>query len=292
MHWIVVQGWVAVWVALVALQSLAVDSTLQYEAVDNNVSYASVQALPVLKPASIHRYGDAPQQFGELWLPAAKKQHPLLVFIHGGCWLNAFDIQHSHALSSALQSAGFAVWSLEYRRIGDPGGAWPGTFDDIRAGMQLIARLPDERIDKSRVLIAGHSAGGHLALWYGSEYSKLEDKPFELKGIVGLAPIVDVERYALGDNSCQKATPQLFHGGPAEFPQRYRRYNPVHLATAVNTEIIQGDADRIIPPAQFRQSLFPVTLLKGAGHFDMIHPGSPAFREFLQTAKRLSQYEH
>ena len=67
---------------------------------------------------------------------------PLVILIHGGCWLNSFDVNHSRPLATALSQAGFAVWSLEYRRTGDPGGGWPGTLEDIQLALTQLERFP------------------------------------------------------------------------------------------------------------------------------------------------------
>ncbi|MGI9204157.1 MAG: alpha/beta hydrolase family protein, partial [Woeseiaceae bacterium] len=88
--------------------------------------------------ARIH-YGDGALQFGDLRLPAGSGPHPVAVFIHGGCWLSAFDIAHSSKLTAAMARYGIATWSLEYRRVGDEGGGWPGTFQDVASGADHLA---------------------------------------------------------------------------------------------------------------------------------------------------------
>src|SRR4026209_857599 len=76
-------------------------------------------------------YGSGPLQFGNLRLPKRPGPHPIVVFIHGGCWLSQYDIAHAAAFEQAIADSGFAVWSIEYRRVGNEGGGWPGTFSDI-----------------------------------------------------------------------------------------------------------------------------------------------------------------
>ena len=107
---------------------LSAELALSAETELTNVSFSDVLAVPYREADLTHNYGENQFQFGQLWLPATTPARASLVLIHGGCWLNQFDIIHSHGLSSALADAGFAVWSLEYRRTGDEGGAWPGTF--------------------------------------------------------------------------------------------------------------------------------------------------------------------
>ena len=105
-----------------------------YETVAGDVEFSQVLALGWRDSDEKIFYGSDSFQFGELWLPgSALPSKGLIVFVHGGCWLNEFDITHTYPLSSALADAGYTVWSLEYRRIGDEDGGWPGTYEDIQA---------------------------------------------------------------------------------------------------------------------------------------------------------------
>ena len=161
--------------------------------VKSNVSYKSVTGLSFAQADKKLVYGDAnPElQYGLLWLPktlTSTERAPLIVLIHGGCWLNAYDIQHSFPLSSALAEAGYAVWSLEYRRTGDEGGAWPGSFEDVRQGLAFTSNLKEYPVDLDQIVIMGHSAGGHLALLAASENHNIT-------AVIGLAAITDIVEY-------------------------------------------------------------------------------------------------
>ena len=128
----------------------------------------SSEVLEWQSPPPDHRisYGPGPQQFGNLRLPTGTSPHPIVVFIHGGCWLSAFDIQHVGQSEVAIAEAGYAVWSIEYRRLGDEGGGWPSTYLDVGQGIDHLREIAEPySLDLSRVVVAGHSAGGALALW-------------------------------------------------------------------------------------------------------------------------------
>ncbi|WP_156412750.1 alpha/beta hydrolase [Pseudohongiella spirulinae] len=257
---------------------------ISYPRVAADVTFAQVQSLSASRPARQIAYGDDALQFGELWLPAtsAADDAPLVVFIHGGCWLNAYDIGHTHALSTALAQQGFAVWSLEYRRTGDQGGGWPGTLQDIRAGLLAIDDLSAFGVDASRVVLAGHSAGGHLALLAAG------DQPF--KAVIGLAAITDVIEYAAGSNSCQTATSQFMGSQPEEQADEWRAANPVQQRLHPRTLLLAGDADAIVPLSQAQVAGISTLIQPGAGHFDWVHPGTPAFNLFVQMVRNaLSQ---
>lgn len=247
----------------------------------DNVAYKSVTELGFRQADKRLVYGEAnPElQYGLLWLPENQGQAekaPLLVLIHGGCWLNVFDIQHSQALSSALAEAGYAVWSLEYRRSGDAGGAWPGSFDDVRQGLAFVSSLKDYSVDLDRVVLIGHSAGGHLALLAASETESVY-------GVIGLAAITDIVEYSRGTNSCQTATLD-FMGGPYESnPDAYLAANPIGKPVRVKTILLQGDADSIVPPGQTTLPGASLQMLEGAGHFDWVHPGTNAYQMLLSS---------
>ena len=176
--------------------------TQSFAPVAENVTFDRAQTLPHREPDAMVAYGDNALQYGLLWVPNMSANAPLVILIHGGCWLNSFDVNHSRPLATALNQEGFAVWSLEYRRTGDPGGGWPGTLEDIQLALSQLERLSSYAIDLSRVAIAGHSAGGHLALMAGADLTPVQ-------AVIGLAAIVDIETYSRGTNSCQTAGPDF-----------------------------------------------------------------------------------
>jgi len=156
-------------------------------------------------PKADHRlsYGSLPLQFGELWIPQgspASQRWPLVVFLHGGWWKSAYDLGYASFLCAAMKSQGVAVWSLEYRRVGDEGGGWPGTMQDIAAGMDHVVKLAEAfPLDTTRVIAAGHSAGGQLAFWLAARHhiphSSVLAEPapnLALKGVAALAGAVDL----------------------------------------------------------------------------------------------------
>ncbi len=258
---------------------LAADSTIEFPAVAADVPYEEVEALP-FRPAE-HRlaYGEDPAQYALLWNPVLAQDataKALIVFIHGGCWLNAYDIEHSYGLSTALSQQGYAVLSLEYRRTGDAGGGWPGTFDDIRAALAFTKQLQSSDLNPLPVIALGHSAGGHLALLAGAQDASLQ-------GIVGLAAITDIIDYGRGQNSCETATAQFMGGDFASRTAAYHAANPAELKPHANTFLLQGSADAIVSPTQANIPGALTINLQGAGHFDWLHPGSPAFQTLLST---------
>ncbi|PCI73085.1 MAG: esterase [SAR86 cluster bacterium] len=256
---------------------LSAPVALAAEAELSNVSFPEVLAVPYREADLTHSYGENQFQFGQLWLPTASPARASLVLIHGGCWQNQFDITYSHGLSSALADAGFAVWSLEYRRTGDEGGAWPGTFEDIIAGINSLDEI--DGIESENLAILGHSAGGHLALLAGARSELLTVEP-DL--IVGLAAISDVVSYAAGSNTCQAATPDFMGGDVIERAQEYFDANPGNHGLHENTVLLAGDIDEIVPLSQATLPGARTIISTGANHFDWAHPNTLAYRRLLE----------
>lgn len=252
----------------------------------SNVSYTDVTRLSFVPPDTIVSYGENSLQRAEVWFanPIYGPRAPVVVLIHGGCWLNAYDIQHTYALSTALKNSGYAVWSLEYRRTGDVGGGWPGTFEDVLAGINFLmsdfSKEISNRLDSEKISLVGHSAGGHLALLAGNHFRAAK----ELKSVIGLAAIVDLNQYAQGSNSCESATPRFMGGSTSEIPDLYKDANPALKAPHPKTYLLHGELDSIVSPAQSER--LPGAIFKTipkAGHFDMVHPETSSFQALLSV---------
>ena len=233
-------------------------------------------------PAGVHiNYGSGRYQFGELRVPAGGGPHPVAIVIHGGYWRARYDLAHIGHLCAALVRHGVATWSLEYRRIGNPGGGWPGTFDDIGAGTAHLAAIAAaNRLDLGRVVAVGHSAGGQLALWVAKQ-GKLA-----LRGVVPLAPVADLRRaWELKLNGTVVA--ELLGGSPDSVPERYRAASPIELVPlGVRQRLLHGANDEVVPvslsrayvaAAQAKGDDATLHEPSGAGHFELIDPRSGAW---------------
>jgi dipeptidyl aminopeptidase/acylaminoacyl peptidase len=224
---------------------------------------------------STHRYGTDPAQFGELSLPSGPRAPGTVVIIHGGFWGARYDLSLGRPLAADLRKRGYAVWNLEYRRVGN-GGGWPATFDDVGAG---IDALRDLDVDTSHVVAIGHSAGGQLAVWAAGR----SDPGVAVTGVVSQAGVLDLLACAeqrLGDD----AAVALLGGPPSAHPQRYRAADPLAaVPIAAPVLCLHSPADDRVPLAQ---SVSYVQAAAAAGgrawlqqlrgdHFTLIDPASP-----------------
>ena len=238
-------------------------------------------------PAATVHYGPAPDQFVDLRPPAVidATLRPLVVVIHGGFWRAEYDRQHTGPLAAALADLGYPVAQLEYRRVGQPGGGWPGTLEDVLAGVDalpgLVARaLPDAPVAPGPPVLLGHSAGGQLALWYAGR------RPDAVRAVVALAPVADLAEAHRLDLD-EGAVRDFLGGGPEVFPERYAAADPIRSAgVPVRTVVVHGVLDQQVPPALSRRfvSIAETTgrdmmliELDECEHFGLIDPESMAW---------------
>jgi acetyl esterase/lipase len=239
-------------------------------------------------------YGSDPNQYLDLRLPKSNSPHPLVINIHGGFWRAKYDLGHAGHLCAALTAKGLATANLEYRRVGNEGGAWPNTFADIRAAYQFLRQnARTHNFDAQEIVIMGHSAGGQLALCLAAHESTVTR-------VISLAGVVDLQRaYQL--HLSNDAVVEFLRGSPTEVPDHYREADPMQLAMPqARQRLIHGSADDIVPPAlshdyetakqkRSGKEKEDVHLLEiaGAGHFDLIDPRSAAWKQVEETVLQL-----
>jgi acetyl esterase/lipase len=238
-------------------------------------------------------YGTAPQQYGDLTVPDGDSVAPV-VLIHGGFWRNRYDLSLMEPLAVDLLQRGFAVWNLEYRRLGDDGGGWPGTLEDVAAGIDHLAAIArDHPIDLGRVTLVGHSAGGHLALWAAGRAALPASAPGSRPAVIparaiGQGAVVDL-RGAAEARLGSGAVEELLGADPAGQPERYRWATPRLDAGPVITSVV-GTADDVVPPAFSADPRQPGAVdpvaIDGADHFDLIDPDHAAWQAVVVRLAR------
>lgn len=249
-----------------------------------------------------HAYGSEPLQFGELTMPQGAGPFPVVINIHGGCWLAEYDLAHNRALASALAKEGFAVWNLEYRRVGNKGGGWPGTFLDVARGADYLRTLAKDRpLDLSNVTVMGHSAGGHFALWLAARHKLTEGSevyvpdPMPVTGVVALAPAPMLD--ALQQKAVCGGVIEKLMGGTAEAQaKRYDLAMPSRMAPiGVRQIIVIGAEDnswRWVGESYVEKARaagdeqIEVVLVPGAGHLEVIDPAAEAWKSVVEGVKK------
>jgi acetyl esterase/lipase len=268
-----------------------------------------------IKPLRL-KYGSEPLQFGDLYLPNQSGEYPTVILIHGGYWRARYVLDLMNGLAEDLAKRGYAAWNIEYRRIGNPGGGWPGTLKDVARATDYLRELAiTYSLNLQKVVPIGHSAGGHLAFWlvarprislfvHNSELintQHLDDKketttPLALAGAISLAGVVDLEM-AWRLHLSNDAVVELVGGSFTDVPERYLASSPAAmLPLGIPQVLIHGTSDDSVPievsqayVKAARSVNDPITYLEleGVDHFDVIDPYSDAWAITINELQKL-----
>ena len=253
---------------------------------------ASTQILSLPAPKADIRvaYSADENQFLDLRLPRLPGPHAFAIVVHGGYWRAKYDLQYMGHLCAALTTHGIATANLEYRRVGNSGGGWPGTFADVRAAYRfLMQNARQYNFDSRRAGVIGHSAGAQLALC-------LAAREPAIKSAISLAGVVDLQQaYAL--HLSHDAVVEFLGGTPTEVKDHYREADPMRLKVAATQWVLHGTVDVDVPPALSRS--YVATKMKakedarllqiaGATHFDLVDPRSAAWKDVERAATSMA----
>ena len=261
-------------------------------AMAQNASFTDINTLPAKVADHKIAYGKDPRQFGELRLPKGKGPFPVIILIHGGCWGDFADAAYFRNHATRLTAAGAATWNIEFRRVEEPGGGWPGTLQDVGAAVDHIRIVAKSYpLNLRSVVTTGHSAGGHLALWAAGRKQIPKDSPLyvanplPISAVVSIAGIPDLAAFLeYGRRPCGDRHIRLVDGTPESVPTHYRAASPLELLPlGVPQTLIFGGKDRTVPGDLFKKyvakaraagdQLFEIDLPDSA-HFDYYLPGS------------------
>jgi acetyl esterase/lipase len=267
----------------------------------------ALMAIPHGPPDHLLAYGAEPSQNGELRVPAGPGPHPVVILIHGGCFRADFATAASIApMADALKRAGIASWSIEYRRVREPGGGWPGTYQDVgHAADHLRALAGTYHLDLTRVVVVGHSAGGHLAMWTAAR-SRLPATsalyvrdPLPVRGVVDLDGTPDIGSDLPGmARACGDTVVQVMVGGtPQTVPDRYAQVSAIQMVPlGIPQVLVWGALDDQIPLAVAQRYTRaataagdPVRLIvdSTAGHFESASPRTALWPSVLASIRAL-----
>jgi acetyl esterase/lipase len=275
----------------------AAKSTVQQGAASSSsrlMTAEELTAIPTNAPDRRIAYGADTSQYGELRVPPGDGPHPLVILVHGGCFKAAYAAAPSiGAMADALKADGIATWSIEYRRLGENGGGWPGTYRDVGVAVDYVRTLATSyHLDLGHVAIVGHSAGGHLAMWAAAR-SRLPTSsalymadPLPARGVVDLAGPLDLTANIRGyEQLCRDTViTSLLGGTPASVPERYADASPLTLLPlGIPQVIVLGTAEEFVPlpfVEAYRQAAtragdpVRVIVISGIGHFEIASPRS------------------
>ena len=251
-----------------------------------------LQAIPSNPPDRRIAYGSDPSQYGELRLPDTAGPHPVAVLVHGGCFKAEYATLRDLApMADALKAVGISSWNIEYRRLGEPGGGWPGTYLDVGTAVDHLRSLAKQHsLDLGRVVIVGHSAEGHLAMWAAARARVPVDSdlhvanPLAVRGVLDLAGPIDLTVNIEGYEAlCRDAViTRLMGGPPAAFPERYAQASAMRLLPlGIPQAILIGEHEEFVPrssaanyvrAASKAGDAAQLIVMPDAGHFEIASP--------------------
>jgi acetyl esterase/lipase len=288
----------------VVLASGAVIAAQPQQAAPGLMRPADIGKLPMPPADHTIPYGQDANQIGELRLPRGPGPHPVIVLVHGGCWMPQ-AARYLAAMGDELKKDGIASWNIEYRRLGQPGGGWPGTYLDVGHAIDHLRSLAAPyKLDIDRVVVLGHSAGGHLAMWAGTRQrinakSRLFiPRPLPIRGVINLAGTIDMTaNIAHMEEKCRgPVVTDLLGGPPNAVPDRYQEASAnTMLPLGVAQILIWGDQEDFVPQplaeqyvGAARQAGDParLVLVPATGHFETASPFTaawPVVREAIRS---------
>ena len=276
------------------LHALAAPMTLkQYMALDGP---SPTQTIP---------YGSAPSQYAELFEPDGAGPFPVVVLVHGGCWQKEFGgIRQMHSMAGALRADGIAVWNVEYRRVDESGGGYPGTYQDINQALDTLAEQASaHHLDLQHLVAVGHSAGGQLVQWMGARARIASSSPvydanaYPIREVVSLGGLADLRKLKSRiQKVCEVEMPKLTGTPSAGRSDPYSDTDVAALLpTGSHTVLINGALDHQVPPSVARAFAararaagdhVETQVVPGASHFDEVTAGSPAWPSVLKAIRQ------
>ena len=264
-------------------------------------------AVPSRAPDHRITYGSDPSQYAELRVPDGSGPHPLVVLIHGGCFKAAYaTARNVAAMGDALKDDGIATWNIEYRRLGETGSGWPGTYRDVGQALDHVRAIAGEyHLDLGRVVVVGHSAGGHLAMWTAARRRLPKASalyvadPLPVRGVMDLAGPVDMTANIAGYEALCRDTviTSLLGGTPAAVPDHYAHASAIKLLPlGIPQVLVLGSHEDFVPLTLVDAYVLAATqagdqvhriLIPGAGHFEIASPLSFTWPQIKSAIRSL-----
>lgn len=270
------------------------------------MQWSDLTSRPKPQPDAQITYGDDPLQHVDLWLPKGKALHPVVLMVHGGCWqTDIADASLMNHIAGDLRARGIAVWNIEYRGVDRPGGGYPGTFLDAGAATDALrSHARQNRLGISNVVVLGHSAGGHLALWLAARERIPKSSalhvahPLKINTAIAIGGLPDLKAAATppGDTCGVEAVNKLTGKPSAKRPDVYRDTSPPEMLPFTARQVlINASLDTIAPPSfadayELRAKAHGIAvrriIVPGEGHVELVAPGTASWAAELREIER------
>ncbi|WP_434928426.1 alpha/beta hydrolase [Shewanella sp. HL-SH2] len=253
-------------------------------------------------------YGNNSQQFAHLYLPKGTTNIAVVIVIHGGYWKDNHSLETyaTSAIVEYLQDFDVAILNLEYRRMNAIGAninaPWPATFKDVADGLDHLKVIGAQHsLDLERVLLIGHSAGGHLATWAASRGNIARDSelycasPLAIKRVIAISAILNL--FAANEVDQPEQINRLMGGEASTMHQRYLSCDPLSLnSKSINLTLVHGAQDTCVSINQTQQYCLYAkgkvnqVIMAEADHFSMLpHEGQWQVEQWLQIQALIAE---
>ena len=273
------------------------------------MDWPDLLSRPMPKASEKIAYGPGAQQFGELWLPTTPGRHPVVLMVHGGCWRASIaNLSIMNYAAEDLRQRGMVVWNIEYRGVDQPGGGYPGTYQDVAAAADALRGVArTHHLDIGKVVAVGHSAGGHLAAWLAARPKLPANSPLGSADPLPIAAVLNVGGLpdlkadkAATENACGPKVIDLIAGPPsAARPDPYADTSPAEmLPLGVRQAMVNGQQDPIAPPwlgklyadrVRGSGDTMDSVVMPDTGHAELIAPGTAAWSREVELIEALAR---
>ena len=221
---------------------------------------AAAEATRIVHDIEYGRVGDVSLRL-DVCTPPGAGPFPVAILVHGGGWMSGTRSGSEKPGSgsditpwfSSFTDTGFVWFSIDYRLA--PAHRWPAQLEDVQAAIRWVkAHASDYKGDPARLVIVGHSAGGHLAL----HAAVVGEGDTRVQAAVGYAPVSDLEFDSEVRGGPSVSLQNLFRLTKELTPEtraRLRTVSPIgHVKPGLPPMLIlHGDADRTVPVAMTRR---------------------------------------
>ncbi|SFB51095.1 Acetyl esterase/lipase [Algoriphagus aquimarinus] len=198
-------------------------------------------------------YGAEQNQIFDIYLPAGRSiaKTPLLIYIHGGAWVEGskeeFN-QFRQALSREFTEYAFASINYRLYNFSQGNNKFPAQEDDVLEALSYFQSKASEWNISDKLILAGASAGGHLALLHAYKHPTVGN----VRAVIAFFPPTNLAELYDFSFFTQTGLSGMLGGNPKDKPEAFAASSPITFinSKSVPTIFFHGTSDIIVPISQ------------------------------------------